>query len=227
MRIDNQANLSIELLSKIDEICNSLLYYIEDLDLTNFNCIKIVDDLLLNSLSDGYFENGTIMLPKKKIQKYLNLKKYDILKSTIYHELCHLDLYNKLPILHSLYEKYNKQDNYVGSFTIMVYIEYLAHLKSTKMETIETQKDFYDSVYKLNYDFSNDIDKIYFIKAAPYIIGRDTNDKYINKIENEDFKMRIEEVKRELIKLPIKEYIDDYTILYRLEKIVSKYISNV
>jgi hypothetical protein len=41
-----------------------------------------------------------------------------------------------------------------------------------------------------------------------------------------DFKNRIEEVKKVLIKLPKENFIDDYNILNELEKIVSKYITN-
>lgn len=226
MKIDNQANIPTNQLYKLENIYNSILKQTKDLDLLNFKGIRIVEDSLLNSLSDGHFESGIIILPKNKILNYLENENFDILKSTIYHELCHVDLYNKIPRLHKLHKKYNELDNFVKSFTIMIYIEYLAHLKSSKLETIETQTDFFDSVYKLNYDFSNIEHKIYFIKATPYIIGRDINGYYVNKIKNMDFKNRIEEVKKVLIKLPKENLIDDYNILNELEKIVSKYITN-
>lgn len=123
------------------------------------------------------------MLQKNKTQKYLQNENYDLLKSTIYHELCYVDLSNKSPYLHELHKKYMNEENYIKCFTIMICIEYIAHLKSTKFEITETQENFYKSVKQKNWDFSDDCDKIMFIKSFPYIIGRDENNKYIMKFD--------------------------------------------
>lgn len=144
----------------------------------------------------------------------------------IYHELCHIDLENKLPNLHYLHKKSMDIDDDITCFTIMIYIEYLAHLKSTKLETSENQIKFYESINQKKWNFNNEIDKIYFIKYAPYIIGRDLRNEYILKLDDSELKKHIEEVKKEFEKLPIAELIDNYNILGDLEKLVKKYISN-
>lgn len=213
-------------LKKIQQILISIEELITDFNLEGFKGIKIVSDSLLHPDSDGHMENKTMLLPKNKTQRYIETGQYDLLKSTIYHELCHVDLANKLPNLHLLHQKSADIEDDITCFTIMIYIEYLAHLKSTEIETLENQTNFYDSLYNQTWNFDDDNHKIYFIKAAPYIIGRDIENKYLPCIRDKELKMRIEEVKSELEKLPTNKLIDDYSILYNLEKIVKRYITN-
>lgn len=225
MNINNEAKIDLKYLDKLKEIINSIDVPYE-FNLDGFNGIKIISDSLLHPTSDGNLKDKTILLPKNKTQKYLQNENYGLIKSTIYHELCHVDLSNKLPYLHELHKKYMNEENYIKCFTIMIYIEYIAHLKSSKLETTETQENFYKSVNQRNWDFSDNCDKIMFIKFSPYIIGRDKNNKYIMKLENFELKERVLEVQSELKKLPTKNYIDNYFILSKLEILVSKYITN-
>ena len=223
MKIENSNIISKEQFLEVKNICNSLNKYLSKFDLSGFRDIRIVEKGILNPSSDGNFKNGEILIPKDKIQYYLKKGEKDVIKSTIYHELCHVDYSNKLPKLHMLHEKYCKEENFIKAFTIMIYIEYLTHLKSIKMESKKLKSDFYDSINNYNYDFTNPEHRVYFIKTTPYIISRDVN---IKNIKNEKLKKNIEEVKKELIKLPTKQLVDKYDILCGLEKIVSKYISN-
>ena len=226
MNIDNEEKMDLKYLDKLKELCDSIMDFTYNLDLKGFNGIKIISDSLLHPTSDGNLKEKTMLLPKNKTQKYLQNENYDLLKSTIYHELCHVDLANKLPKLHELHKKYIDEENYIKCFTIMIYIEYIAHLKSSKLETIKTQKNFYESINQKKWDFSNECDKIIFIKSSPYIIGRDIENKYINEITNYELKKKILEVKIELEKLPTINFIDNYSILNDLEILVSKYITN-
>lgn len=225
MNINNEAKMDLKYLDKLKEIINTIAIPYE-FNLDEFNGIKIISDSLLHPVSVGNFKDKTILLPKNKTQKYLQDENYDLLKSTIYHELCHVDLLNKLPHLHELHKKYMNEENYIKCFTIMIYIEYIAHLKSSKLETPETKEKFYKSVNQRNWDFSDNCDKIMFVKSSPYIIGRDENNKYIMKLENFELKERVLEIQSEFENLSSKNYIDNYSILSNLEILVSKYITN-
>ncbi len=218
--------MNTDALNKIQHILVDVEELIIDFNLDGFKGIKIVSDSLLHPDSDGHMENKTMLLPKNKTERYLKSGQYDLIKSTIYHELCHIDLANRLPNLHFLHQQSENIEDYITCFTIMVYIEYLAHLKSTKIETLENQTNFYNSLYEQNWNFDDVSHKIYFIKVAPYIIGRDIENKYLSCIRDKDLKMRIEEVKNELEKLPTTKLVDDYSILHNLEKIVKRYITN-
>ena len=226
MNIINEAKMKLEYLDKLKKMCNSLINSAEELDLRGFKGIKIIQDSLLHPTSDGNTRDKTILLPKDKTEKYLKEENYDLIKSTIYHELCHIDLSNKLPYLHDLHKQSMEEEDYIKSFTIMIYIEYIAHLKSSKIETCKTKNIFYDSVNKKHWNFLDECDKIMFIKTTPYIIGRDEKSEYLNKLENSELRKRILEVAKELKKLPKSNFVDSYYILHDLEILVSKYITN-
>ena len=111
----------------------------------------------------------------------------------------------------------------------MIFIEYLAHLKSNKYETTITQKKYFDSVNHKKWDFNNEEDLIIFIKNSAYIIARNEKDKNIDNIANFDdceLKSRLLEIKKAFDIIMKKEIFDDYNILINLEKIVKKYITN-
>lgn len=226
MNIINTANMAKVDLKLLNNICDSLKNVVLDLDLFGFKGIEIIPDSFLHSDSDGNTKNKLILLPINKTHSYLINEGRDVVKSTIYHELCHIDLANKLPKLHELHEKYIMSDDYIKCFTIMIYIEYVAHLKSSIFESKDTQLKYYSSINNKKWDFNDECDKILFIKHIPYILGRDINNEYINDISNVVLKQKLIEVKKELEILPTKNFIDDYSVLYDFEKLVQKYITN-
>lgn len=226
MIIKAETSINEDDIVKLQTICDSLNNSINNLDLNNFKGIRLIEDKNFNVSSDGKSENGIILLPSTKTQQYLHNSKEDLIKSTIYHELCHVDLLNKLPNLHQLHNYYDQKENYIKSFTIMIYIEYLAHLKSSKLETKEIKRDFFESITNKNWIFDNEVNRIYFIKCSPYIIARDNTNDFINSLADNDLKSRIIEIKVELEELANKDPLDEYDKLNKLEYIVSKYISN-
>lgn len=226
MKINNETKMQEEYMEILKDIIKNIISNNPELDLQGLEDIKIVNNLE-NKSSDGKFENNSIFLPKNKMEQYIKNEDFDTIKSTIYHELCHVDLKNKLPQLHVLSDEYSNNENYVRYFTIMVYIEYISHIMSLKYETEENIKRFLKSINNRTWNFNDEISRIYFIKCAPYVLGRINNNfEYIDIIKSDEFKVHIVEVKEIIERIPNVNLIDDYNVLIELENYVSKYISN-
>lgn len=226
MKINNEAKIQEEYIEILKDIIKNIISNNPELDLQGLGDIKIVNNLE-NESSDGRFENNSIFLPKNKMEEYMKNEDFDTIKSTIYHELCHVDLKNKLPQLHVLSDEYRNNENYVRYFTIMVYIEYISHIMSLKYETEENIKRFLNSINNRTWNFNDEISRIYFIKCAPYVLERINNNfEYIDIIKSNEFKVHIVEVKEIIERIPNVNLIDDYNVLIELENYVSKYISN-
>ena len=224
--INNETKMVKEYLEKLEEIIINLVNKNTELDLKGLYQIKIVDSIE-NPISDGRFENNSIILPKNKIEEYIKNNDKATISSTIYHELCHVDLKNRLPQLHYLSDKYKQEENYIKYFTIMIYIEYIAHIMSFKYESEVTIKRFLESINSRIWDFNDEISRITFIKCVPYVLARiNKNFDYINIIKSEDFKKYIVQAKG-IIERAVRDGAkDDYNNLIELEDFVSKYISN-
>lgn len=226
MKINNETKMQEEYIEILKDIIKNIISNNPELDLQELEDIKIVNNLE-NKSSDGKFENNSIFLPKNKMEQYMKNGDFDTIKSTIYHELCHVDLKNKLPQLHVLSDEYRNNENYVRYYTIMVYIEYISHIMSLKYETEENIKRFLKSINNRTWNFNDEISRIYFIKCAPYVLGRINNNfEYIDIIKSDEFKVHIVEVKEIIERIPNVNLIDDYNVLIELENYVSKYISN-
>ena len=162
IKINNEAKIIKEYFDKLKDIIYDIVNKNTELDLEGLHQIKIVDNIE-NTSTDGRFENNKIILPKNKMEEYIKNNDVATIKSTIYHELCHVDLKNKLPQLHHLCDKYKHEENYIKYVTIMVYIEYIAHIMSLKHESKENIKRFLESINSRTWDFKDEISRIYFI----------------------------------------------------------------
>ena len=226
MNIKNTAGMDNEYVEVIQSILEELSYDIDQFDLTGFKGIEIVDDSLLRTDSDGCTTNKLTQLPKRKMECYIDQDNLCKVKSTIFHEMIHVELSNKLPNIHKEFEQSVINEDIVKNYTIRLYIEYVAHKQSSDKECVQNKKEFYNSVNNYAWDFNNDATREYFIRIAGYIIGRDRNNKYLNQIINEELKNNLLEIKPVLEQIGVMPIIDDYMVLSRLEKIVSKYVSN-
>lgn len=216
-------------LAYINTMLDDLLLDIKSLNLTHLKAIKIIDDGILFKDSDGHFdlEKGMILFQISNLKNYIDNDNYDILKSIIFHELCHVDLYAKIPSLHKEHIIACKNENYIKSFTIMVYIEYLAHIKSCKYEKENNIIGLITSINKKKWDFNNEIDLIYFVKYVPYVLGKCyRKEEYLNKLSNEKYLERISEFRKVLCDITNGKLINNYDDLKELENIVKKYIHN-
>lgn len=226
MNLYNYSSMSDKNVELLKNILREIIDENKNLDFTKVKQIEIVNKLE-NISSDGKFENDVIILPMDKIESYIKCENINIIKSTIYHELCHAHLKTKLPFIHELSQKYIKEENYVKYFTIMVYIEYITHLMSVKYENKIIITNFLKSVNNIKWNFNNEESKIWYIKCLPYVLAR-TKEKveYLNIIDNKEFKDNCNEAKEIFNKFDKNNLIDDYKILNKLEKYVSNYITN-
>ena len=224
--IKNTAQMDNSYVQIVETVLNELNYDICELDLTGFKGIEIVDDSLLRIDSDACTTNKLTQLPKRKTEHYIDQDNLCKVKSTIFHEMVHINLSNKLPNIHEEFEQSVINEDIVKNYTIRLYIEYVAHKQSSDKECVQNKREFYNSVNNYAWDFNNDATREYFIRIAGYIIGRDRNNKYLNQIINEELKSNLLEIKPVLEQIGVMPIIDDYMVLSRLEKIVSKYVSN-
>lgn len=172
------------------ELLNNVLlelenYYINNLNLYNFKGIKIVDDDYLHKDSDGRLEDNTVLLPYTKIKNALSNNfsdEHKKLKGTIYHELAHIDFRNKYPIIHNLYDKMVKAENYDESVPIQIWVEYNTQKASEKFAVESVVRNYFRSVCDYQWNLYNDEHFLILCKHLPYIIVR-INGKYIEKEE--------------------------------------------
>lgn len=151
-----------------------------------------------------------------------------MIKSNIIHEIYHMKLKRILPKIHKKHkEAYNNED-FITSFTIVIYIEYLTHLESSKYETEKMIDQYLKSINDYNWDFSDDTSKIYLVKHAGYIIARAEDERvknknYILNLKNEILRKEIKKIQDILDNIKIE---DNYNQLLPIENIVRKYITN-
>ena len=210
----------------INEICEK--YYNEISK--NVKGIKIIERGIIHKDISTRWENGYIVIPVNKIEGLFNgnEKEINLIKSNIIHEIYHAKLENELPRIHQQHKEACNKEDYIKAYTIIVYIEYLAHLESVKFEPKESINDYFESINKYNWDFSQDESKIFLIKHASYIITRSMDERVINKnyianLRNYELREEIKNIKAILHNI---EIVDDYEQLLSIENIVKRYITN-
>jgi len=225
LEIINENKLNDNELVLIKDILKDLeVNYISSLDLSEFKGIKIVDDNYLHQDSDGRLEKEQILLPCTKIKKALSNvynDDYKKLRTTIYHELVHLDFKNKYPKLHNLYDELNLNEEYDKAIPIQIWAEFNAQKESEKIATESAIKIYFKSFCDYNWNLHNELDFIKLKKHLPYIIvrinGRHLNrEKSLSLIRNDYVKKIIIRVEEILYKLSNLEYEDSYDFLKEL-----------
>lgn len=232
MKIFNKELLSIAQEEKL----SSIIHEIVQKEYSNLNSIeikgiKIIKEGVIHKDVSARMEDGYIILPINKISNVLdsnNEDEIDMLKSNIIHEMYHVQLYNMMPNIHGKHKKSMEDEDYITTFTIIIYIEYLAHLESVKYETIDGINKYYESINNYNWNFTQEQSNLYMIKHASYIIARADDNRikdknYIENLKSSELKERIIEVKDLLKNIKIS---DDYEQLLEIERFVSRYISN-
>lgn len=171
---------------ELERVFNELLNYYFKNELTLFRGVKIINRNFPNKYSVARMENGYVLLPKNSISKLIK-NDMQLLKSNIYHELCHIYLLEKYPKIHKLYNIAKQKEKYIKAFTMLFFIEYLANILSVPLESDSTIKKYINSVNDYSWNFDDWESELFFIKNSPYIIVRKNDKRIINsvKIKNE------------------------------------------
>jgi len=229
-RLNDKQNLLLnEILTDLED------NHISGFNLSNFKGIRIADDNYLPSFSDGRLENQQVLLPYEKLINALAnayTDEYKKLRTTIYHELVHLDLENKYPQLHNLYKKLVAQENYVKATPIQIWMEYNAQETSEKLSVGSAIKIYFDSVCDFTWNLNDANDLVLLEKHLPYIIAR-INGQHLNReeslsrIKNGEVRkiiLDVEEILKRLFALPGEDRIEYLKeLFYYIELIESKY----
>ena len=146
-----------------------------------------------------------------------------LLKSNIYHELCHIYLLEKYPKIHKLYNIAKQKEKYIKAFTMLFFIEYLANILSVPLESDSTIKKYINSVNDYSWNFDDWESELFFIKNSPYIIVRKNDKRIINsvKIKNEVLLGKIIALEKIIEEINIKNFDDDYNKLSNLELFIN------
>lgn len=220
-------------LSKIYK--NVITNFARDFDLSALSKIEIVE--VLHGSSDGRLIGNDILLSKRlfdllptlDIESLENNSVFNLLISTLFHELCHLNERSITPNIHSMCDRDIIDIDY---FVALVWIEYIVELK-TNLVFKRKKTDFRKAValneWKICKSNFNDFDTsnyFYLVKVLPYILA-DLDDTTINEYSKQ---IKNTVVKRMVIELyytvtRIKKYypFDDFKILNQIKNILLHY----
>lgn len=230
MEIINDNLLDEEKKEKLKEIIEEIAQ-IKDIEefIRDVKGIKIIEKNILHKDISASIKDGYIMIPINKIGNIIeSSEKISLIKSNIIHEIYHMKLQRILPKIHKKHKEAYDNEDFIKSFTIVIYIEYLTHMESAKYETEKMIEQYLESINNYNWDFSKDISKIYLVKHAGYIIARAKDERvknknYILNLKNERLREEIKNIQDILDNIKLE---DDYNKLLPIENIVRKYITN-
>ena len=230
MQIINDNLLDKEREEKLKELIEEIAQ-IKDIEecIQDIKGIKIIEENILHKDISASIKEEYIIIPINKIGNIIeNFEEISLIKSNIIHEIYHMKLKRILPKIHKKHKEAYESEDFITSFTIIIYIEYLTHLESSKYETEKMIDQYLKSINNYNWDFSDDISKIYLVKHAGYIIARAKDERakdksYISNLKNPRVREEIKKIQDILDNIKIE---DDYNQLLPIEDIVRKYITN-
>lgn len=227
---------------------NSINYLIEmdggDLNIDNLKELEICDKLEFGSV--GRTKKNRILLSYEifeELFKDLNynsntisfnlieylIDKNDYVKEflgTLYHELCHIDVWNKYPNLCDWVE-FNCEDDCYRTFAIMYLIEYLVHRKTCELESFNTINKFCLDFVKR--DWEKDSNWYWgFLKYLPYFISRsihiNTYHEQISHINDVETRYLVENIYTVTQRIEKNDIEDDFNILHPIEILFKEFI---
>lgn len=160
------------------DILKYICYNFSDkLNVNRLRRIEVVDEL--ENGSGGRAIRDKIILPRKngldRIQYSENISFNKVndadlhsLISTVYHELWHVDTWEKYEIMYEYVLSAEKKDMCL-SYAYMYWIEYIANKYTVFMDDTKEIKEFCEKVIILKWN-DEDFDYSYFIKSLPYFL---------------------------------------------------------
>ncbi len=208
--------------------------FAKDFNLSVLNKIEIVPSL--PCLSDGRIEGTTILL-SKRLYDLLPTLDLDLLRdnddfnliiSTLYHELCHLNEQTILPNIHAIC---NRDDIDIDYFVAQFWIEYIVEIKTNAVFK-RNKSNFCDDIalneWKINnadYDTQNTTNYFYLIKVLPYALAYYHNEKsdYVARIKNPIVRNMTVELYDALSNIQNEYPVDDMNSLNEIKRIFLTY----
>ena len=208
--------------------------FAKDFNLSLLNKIEIVPSLPCSS--DGRIEGTNILLSKRlydllptlDIDLLRDNNDFNLIVSTLYHELCHLNEQTILPNIHAIC---NRDDIDIDYFVAQFWIEYIVETKTNAVFKRNKSK-FCDDIalneWKINkadYDTQNTTNYFYLIKVLPYALAYCHNKKsdYVVRIKNPIVRNMIVELYDAISNIQDKYPVDDMNSLNEIKRIFLTY----
>lgn len=137
MQIINDNLLDKEREEKLKELIKEIAQ-IKDIEecIQDIKGIKIIEENILLKDISASIKEEYIIIPINKIGNIIeNFEEISLIKSNIIHEIYHMKLKWILPKIHKKHKEAYESEDFITSFTIIIYREYLTHLESSKYET--------------------------------------------------------------------------------------------
>ena len=208
--------------------------FVKDFNVSVLNKIEIVPSLPCSS--DGRIEGTNILLSKRlydllptlDIDLLRDNNDFNLIVSTLYHELCHLNERTILPNFHAICNRDNIDIDY---FVAQFWIEYIVETKTNAIFKRNKSK-FCDDIaineWKINkadYDTQNTTNYFYLIKVLPYALAYCHNQKsdYVAQIKNPIVRNMVIELYDAISNVQNKYPVDDMNSLNEIKRIFSTY----
>lgn len=177
----------------------TLEQHAKELDLSNLKTIELIDSNKFSYDTDGKaVDDGTRIILTSRCFKMLDSENADNdticlqIISTLYHELCHVSDFKKMPLIHQAAEQLSNDAS--KGLPSLFFLEYLAEKRSSSINP-EIHRPFCDDfasrkwkATKYNYYDSSESNYFYLLKACPYYIARVENlsgtDSHIKSVRN-------------------------------------------
>ena len=208
--------------------------FAKDFKLSVLNKIEIVPSLPCSS--DGRIEGTNILLSKRlyellptlDLDLLIDNNDFNLIVSTLYHELCHLNERTILPNIHAICNRDNIDIDY---FVAQFWIEYIVETKTNAVFKRNKSK-FCDDIalneWKINkadYNTQNTTNYFYLIKVLPYALAYYQNEKSdcVAQIKNPIVRNMVVELYDAISNIQDKYPVDDMNSLNEIKRIFFTY----
>lgn len=225
------------------EVFNFVLTtYAQDLDLS------ALKEVILYKQEEFYYQtdgrtvgNGTIivlssrlfeLLPCIRIKELSENSDFNLIVSTLYHEMGHVNDWLKMP---TLYNKVMHTDEPQNVMAILLWLEYIAEKRSCIPKlTQKAHTDFCEAFIKwewpakdFNYIDANMNNYFYLVKAIPYFLARSCDPQkrtdYLSRMRNPIVRSFALEIDKEISLLENRPIFDYEEPLEPLSSVIRKY----
>lgn len=210
--------------------------FAQGFNLSSLKKVEIVDSL--PGRSDGRMvDTNTILLSKRlydslstfDIEALKNNDNFNLIVSTLYHELCHINEQTIMPNIHSICNSDKIDMDYCVA---LFWIEYIVELKTNTV--LKRNKDKLCNevalrdwnINKFNFEDADTSNYFYLIKVLPYVLANcynNRNPNYFELIKNTTVKNMVIELNSAVLECLRAYPFDDMNKLHKIKNLLSTY----